>query len=36
MEEEQVGVIYNTLLEAINFSNINENKIPDRETPVEI
>ena len=42
MEEVQVGVIYNTLLDANegdlsphasqDFSNINENKISDRET----
>ena len=48
MEEVQVGVIYYTLLDSnegdlsshasqtIYFSNINENKISDRETPVEI
>ena len=48
MEEVQVGVIYNTLLDSnegdlsphasrtIYFSNINENKISDRETPVEL
>ena len=48
MEEVQVGVIYNTLLDsnegdlsphasqAIYFSTINENKISDRETPVEL
>ena len=48
VEEVQVGVIYNTLLDSnegdlsphapqtIYFSNINENKISDRETPVEL
>ena len=48
MEDVQVGVIYNTLLDSnegnlsphasqiICFSNINENKILDRETPVEL
>ena len=48
MEEVQVGVIYNTLLDSnegdlsphasqtTNFSHINENKISDRETPVEL
>ena len=48
MEEVQVGVIYNTLLDSgggskstciadnIFFSNINENKISDRETLVEL
>ena len=48
MEEVQVGVIYNTLLDSnegdlspnasqtIYFSDINENKISDRETPVEL
>ena len=48
MEEVQVGVIYNTLLDSdegdlsphasqtMYFSNINENKILDRETPVEL
>ena len=48
MEEVQVGVVYNTLLDSnegdlsphasqtIYFSIINENKIPDRETPVEL
>ena len=48
MDEVQVGVIYNTLLDSnegdlsphasqtIYFSNINENKISDRETPVEL
>ena len=48
MEEVQVGVIYNTLLDSnegdlsphasqtIYFSKINENKISDRETPVEL
>ena len=48
MEEVQVGVLYNTLLDSnevdlsphasqiIYFSNINENKILDRETPVEL
>ena len=48
MEEVQVGVIYNILsepnqgdlapyaLQTIYFSNINENKISDRETPVEM
>ena len=48
MEEVQVGVIYNMLLDSdegdlsphasqtMYFSNINENKISDRETPVEL
>ena len=48
MEEVKVGVIYNTLLDSnegdlsphasqtIYFSKIKENKIPDRETPVEL
>ena len=48
MEEVHVGVIYNTLLDSnegnlsphapqtIYFSNLNENKISDRETPVEL
>ena len=48
MEEVQIGVIYNTLLDSnegdlsphvsqtIYFSNMNENKISDRETPVEL
>ena len=48
MEEVQVGVIYNTLLDSnegdlsphasqkIYFSNIIENKISNRETPVEL
>ena len=48
MEEVQIGVIYNRLLDSnegdlsphasqtIYFSNINENKISDRETPVEL
>ena len=48
MEEVQVGVIYNTLLDSneedltphasqtIYFSNLNENEISDRETPVEL
>ena len=48
MEEVQVGAIYNTLLisnegdlsphgsQTIYVSNINENKISDRETPVEL
>ena len=48
MEVVQVGVIYSTLLnpnegdlsphasQTIYFSNINENKILDRETPVEL
>ena len=48
MEEAQVGVIYNTLLDSnegdlsphasqtIYFSNMNENKISDRETTVEL
>ena len=48
MEEVQVGVIHNTLLDSnegdlsphasqtIYFSNINENTISDRETPVEL
>ena len=48
MEEVQVGVIYNTLLDSnegdlsphasqtIYLFNINENKIWDRETPVEL
>ena len=48
MEEVQVGAIYNTLLDSnegdlsphasqtIYFSNINESKISDRETPVEL
>ena len=48
MEEVNVGVIYNTLLDsnegdlsqhalqAIYSSNINKNKISDRETPVEL
>ena len=48
MEEVQVGVIYNTLLDSnegdlsphasqtIYFSNINENKVSDRETPGRI
>ena len=45
-EEVQVGVIYNTdsnegdlsphASQTIYFSNINENKISDRETPVEL
>ena len=48
MEKVQVGVIYNTLLDSnegdrsphasqtMYFSNIDENKISDRETPVEL
>ena len=48
MEEVQVGVIYTTLLDSnegdrsphesqiMYFSSINENKISDRETPVEL
>ena len=48
MEEVQAGVIYNTLLDSnegdlslhalqsIYFSSINEKKISDRETPVEL
>ena len=48
MEEVQVGVIYNTRLgsnegdlsphasQTIYFSNINANKISDRETPLEL
>ena len=48
MEEVQVGIIYNTLLDSnegdlsphasqtIYFSSMNENKISDRETPVEL
>ena len=48
MEEVHVGVIYNTLLDSnkvdlsphasqtIYFSSINNNKISDRETPVEL
>ena len=48
MEEVHVGVMYNTLLDSnegdlsphvsqtIYFSNINENKISDRKTPVEL
>ena len=47
-EELQVSVIYNTLLDSnegdlsphvlqtVYFSNLNENKISDRETPVEL
>ena len=48
MEEVQVGVVYNALLDSnegdlsphasqkIYCSNINENKISDREIPVEL
>ena len=48
MEEVLVGVIYNTIFDSnegdlsphaaqtIYFSNINENKISDRETPVAL
>ena len=48
MEEVEVGVIYNTILDSnegvlsphawqtIYFSHINENKILNRETPVEL
>ena len=48
LEEVQVGAIYNTLLDSnegdlsphasqtIYFSTINENKISDRKTPVEL